>query len=118
MRTEDELVLSLHARMAARRREKERRRDDALRALCAGLALCLVALVFGAAHTGGTAGVYTGASMFDESAGGYVMVALIVFILGVGVTLLCLRLKDRSAKRTTEEKESHVDETGGQEDEG
>ena len=97
MRTEDELILSLHARMARRRKKKEDRTTNALRALCVCFTVCLVPLVFGgAAHTGGTAGVYSGSAMLYESAGPYVLTALVAFMVGVTVTLLFMRLRKES----------------------
>ncbi len=98
MRTEEELILSLHARMAQRRRKKEQRTTNALRILCVCLTLCLVPLVFGgAAHTGGTAGVYSGSSMLFDSTGGYVLVALAAFMVGAAVSQLCMRLRREPA---------------------
>ncbi len=101
MRTEDELVASLHTRMARREYARERRTTSALGALCAALTLCLASLIFGgAAHPGGTAGVYSGAAMLYESAGGYVLTALVAFMLGVAVTAA---LKGKRKKQKTEE---------------
>ena len=48
---------------------------------------------------GDTAGLYSGATMLFEDAGAFVLVALAAFMLGVVVTLLCLRLKKRSERQ-------------------
>lgn len=102
MRTEDELVASLHERMDRRRSARERHTLGALGALCLALTLCLASLLFGgAAHPGGTAGVYSGAAMLYESAGGYVLTALVAFMLGAAVTT-ALRLQREKEKREKE----------------
>ena len=100
MLTADERVASLHARMASRRRRRERRKTQVLSASCAGLTLCLLFLIFGegAAHRGGAAGVYSGATMLFENAGGYVVTALAAFAVGTLVTVLCLRSQKRSGR--------------------
>ena len=101
MRTAEERLASLHTRMANRRQRKWRQTTNRLYALCAALALCLTALVFdGAAHPGGTAGVYTGAAMLFEGAGAYVLTAVVAFMAGVAVTAL---LKRKQNKQRTEE---------------
>lgn len=102
--TAGERVAALHLRMAALRERRERRKTAALGAGCAGLTVCLAALIFGGSHTGGTAGAYTGATMLFEDAGGYVLAAVLAFMLGVIVTVLCIRCR---AKRNS-----------GQDDEG
>lgn len=101
MRTAEERIASLHTRMVNRRRWRERRTTNRLYAACVALALCLTALVFdGAAHPGGTAGVYTGAAMLFSGAGPYVLTAVVAFMLGVAVTAL---LRNRLDKQKTEE---------------
>ncbi len=101
MRTAEERIASLHTRMVNRRRWRERRTTNRLYAACMALALCLTALVFdGAAHPGGTAGVYTGATMLFTGAGPYVLTAVVAFMLGVAVTAL---LKRKQNKQRTEE---------------
>lgn len=102
MMTSKERVVSLHMRMAARRKRRERRTTRSLYAACVALALCLMALIFGGGvHPGGTAGVYTGAAMLFGSAGPYVLTAVIAFMFGVAVTAM---IKWKQEKRRTEEK--------------
>ena len=104
--TAGERVAALHLRMAALRERRERRKTAALGAGCAGLAACLTALIFGESHTGGTAGVYTGATMLFEDAGGYVLSAVLAFMLGVIITVLCIRYRvKRESGRDDEKKE-------------
>ena len=103
MRTPEERVLAVHARMDALRRARERRKTGILGMGSALLALCLL-LVIGAAgalHPGGTAGLYSGAVMLFENAGGYVLVAVLAFMAGVVITVALLRrrFKEQNDKR-------------------
>ena len=95
--TAEERIASLHARMAALTERRERRKTAALGAGCAGLALCVVLLIFseGAAR-GGTAGEYTGAMMLFENAGGYVLLSILAFMAGVIITVLCIRYRKKA----------------------
>ena len=94
--TAEERVAALHLRMAALRERKERRKTTALGAGCASLALCLMLLIFGGgAGHGGTAGAYTGMTMLFEDAGPYVLLALITFMAGVIITVLCIRYRKK-----------------------
>ncbi len=93
MLTAEERTASLHLRMESLRRRRERRKTRALGASCAGLTLCLLLLIFGegTAHGGGVAGIYSGATMLFENAGGYVLTAIVAFAVGTLVTILCLK---------------------------
>ena len=97
--TDQERVAALHLRMAALRQRRERRKTGALGVGCAGLTVCLAALIFGGSHTGGTAGAYTGATMLFEDAGGYVLAAVLAFMLGVIVTVVCIRYKSKHGSK-------------------
>ena len=46
-----------------------------------------------------------GATLLSESAGGYVLVAVISFLVAVVFTLLCVRLHERNGRMTKEKKE-------------
>ena len=90
--TAEEKTASLHQKMKALCAERERRATSRLGAVCVGLSLCLVMLVFGgASHGGGAIGLYSGTTMLFESAGAFVLVAVIAFLAGVVVTVLCTR---------------------------
>ena len=104
--TAEERVTALHLRMTALRQRKERRKTGALGAGCAGLTACLMTLIFSERQMGGTAGTYTGAAMLFEDAGGYVLSAVLAFMLGVIITVLCFRIRTkRESGRDDEEKE-------------
>ena len=47
----------------------------------------------------------TGATLLSESAGGYVLVAVISFLVAVVFTPLCVRLHERNGRMTKEKKE-------------
>ena len=104
MRTPEERVTELHRRMEDMRRGIIRRKTIGA---CAGIcAACLAAAVGFAtmiARTPVQTPTQTGggatASIFAEHAAlGYVVAALAAFCLGVLVTLLCFRLKQRMEK--------------------
>ena len=116
--TSEERMEALHARMAALREKRERRRTTALGVGSAGLAVCLAALIFGGSHPGGTTGPYSGAAMLFEDAGGYVLAAVLAFMLGVIVTVLCFRRNRKEKDRPRggaaweEEKQGREDGSG------
>ena len=93
MRIPEERVLAVRARMDALRRARERRKTGILGMGSALLALCLLLVIgaAGAVHPGGTAGLYSGAIMLFENAGGYVLVAVLAFMAGVVITAALLR---------------------------
>ena len=87
MMTAQERVASLHERMEALQRTKERQKTIALGASCDFMTICLLMLVFsGASHTVGSASLYSGAVLMFENAGGYVLTAVVAFVIGVIVT--------------------------------
>ena len=93
--TEEERVAVLHQKMEARRRMKERRKTGLLGAMSCVLITCLVALIGiqGGAHQGATtASLYSGATMLFEDVGGYVLLAIVAFMAGACLAVLCMRL--------------------------
>ena len=93
MRTDEERLSELHDRIKARRRMLERRKTSVIGAACTAITACLLLLIFGEgkAHNAGVVGIYTGATMLFEGAGAYVLVAVLAFMIGTAVTLICLR---------------------------
>ncbi len=100
-------IQSLHTRMDALRRVRERRMTGAVGGACIVLAAGLIRLIFGGdtAHIVGTAGMYSGASMLFGSSGGYVLVALITFTAAVIITVLCMRWRSRKDGQKIPDKE-------------
>ena len=98
MRTNEERIAAMHARAAELRREK-RKRETRL-AGAAAVVLCLALTVALAAWMPRLSTAMTGApgamsaSIFSDSGAlGYIVVALLAFLLGVSVTVFCLRLE-------------------------
>ena len=95
-----ERVEALHRRMDALRQRREHRKTAMLGAGSTALFALLVGIVFGGgASPGGTAGMYTGAAMLFENAGGYVLAAVLAFMAGVVITVLCIRHKKKDEKK-------------------
>ena len=101
MRSHEERVVEAKRRIAARQREKRRRRDKIT--MISAVAACL-ALLIGASlampgiaasiQTGDYSGFETSASMYGGGAAlGYIVIGLLAFLLGVCVTVLCFRLR-------------------------
>ena len=102
--TADERLTALHKKMEALHRQRERRKTAALGSGCAGLFTVLAVLIFGGdPGRGGTAGLYSGATMLFEGAGAYVLVAVLAFTLGVMITVTLIRRKNRSNGESTKE---------------
>ncbi len=100
MRTTEERIRFLHERAANLRRQREKRLIKTLGGLSACLCVCLTVCVVrltGMAHSAGADG-FTGSSLLSESAGGYVLVAVVSFALAVLVTVLCLKNRNRDGK--------------------
>ena len=104
MRSHEERVAEAKRRIAARQREKRRRRNTIT--MASTVAACL-ALLIGASfampgiaaqiETGDYSGFETAASMYGGGAAlGYIVIGLLAFLLGVCVTVLCFRLRQMS----------------------
>ena len=118
MRTQEERVSSLHLRMADRRRTRERRKTGAISAASAVLTACLL-LIIGErsfAHLGGTAGMYSGATMLFENAGAYVLVALLAFMIGAAAAVVLIRRRKASEDADTADKEEENEERRNKEE--
>ena len=113
MRSHEERVVEAKRRIAARQREKRRRRDKIT--MISAVAACL-ALLIGASlampgiaasiQTGDYVGFETAASMYGGGAAlGYIVIGLLAFLLGVCVTVLCFRIRQLS-RENAQDKES------------
>lgn len=117
MRTTDERVAAVKRRVAEleHARHVRRQRLLALASVAASLAV-IVGLALAMPRLSGawqsTAGVRfaTAASLFSGSAAtGYILIGLLAFVLGVGVTILCFRLKaPQKSDRETETDDGRV----------
>ena len=104
MRSHEERVAETKRRIAKIEREKRLRRNTIT--MASAVAACL-ALLIGASlampgiaaniQTGDYSGFETAASIFHGGAAlGYIVIGLLAFLLGVCVTVLCLRLRQMS----------------------
>ena len=108
--TNEERIQSLHARMDALRRARERRKTVVIGAAGVILTICLILLIFssGGMHSGGTVGLYSGTTMLFEGAGASVLIAIVAFMAGVIVTVTIMRSRRKETAQSNtirEEKE-------------
>ena len=95
MMHEDEMILRMHERAAQRRAEKERR----ILAAAGGGGAALIALLVGIIIRLDKGGhsisrmSFAGASLLGNDVGGYVLIALIAFLAGVTITVICYRYR-------------------------
>ena len=110
MRSTEQRIAVMHRRA----RELKRRRDGTALIMygssCAVLFAALVCMIGQFAGETVTAGLYTGASLLDVSAGGYVLVAVIAFMLGVIITAFLIKrqkhIKDENENKGGKENET------------
>ena len=114
--TAEERISSLHERMDAKKRSREKRKTAAAGAVSVVLAVCLCLLIFaGDAHSGSSAGMYSGATMLFGEAGGYVLAAVIAFMAGVAVTVLIIRKNRKNQKNQQKEDQGNSEKEGNDE---
>ena len=70
--------------------------------LCSLFLLAGIGVLFRSVQTPGIVSVAEGYGgvLLRDGAGAYVVIGIAAFVIGVSVTVLCIRLKNRSAKRT------------------
>ena len=95
---------AIHSRARRYRARSEVRRLGGLTA-CGVLLLTGAILLLNGAQSPGVAAVADGygAVLLRDGAGAYIVIGLLAFALGVAATVLCIRLKDRAARRMPEE---------------
>ena len=113
MQSHEERVAEVKRRIAARERMKRLRRSRIM--MAAAAAACLALIVSASLSIPGIAmqiqlddrsGLETAASIYSGSAAlGYIAIALLAFLLGVCVTILCFRLRQME-REDPSEKES------------
>ena len=97
MRTAEERLEMMHSRAHAIKRERDAAWVKALGGATGALALCLVTLlsVMGKGGHDITGAGYAGTSLLSEDAGGYVLVAVIAFAVGVAITAILIRYRKK-----------------------
>ena len=70
--------------------------------VCSLFLLTGIGVLFGSVETPGIAAVANGygAVLLRDGAGAYVVIGLFAFVIGVTVTVLCIRLKNKATNRT------------------
>ena len=70
--------------------------------VCSLFLLTGIGVLFGSVETPSIAAVANGygAVLLRDGAGAYVVIGLFTFVIGVTVTVLCIRLKNKSTNRT------------------
>lgn len=70
--------------------------------LCSLFLLTGIGVLFRTVQTPGIPAVANGygAVLLRDGAGAYVIVGIVAFVIGVSVTVLCIRLKNKSTNRT------------------
>ncbi|MCI6269061.1 MAG: hypothetical protein MSP08_11360 [Clostridiales bacterium] len=102
--TTDTRVRAIRSRTRQYRARCEARQLSILTA-CSLLLLAGIGLLLNHAQSSGVAtvaGAY-GAVLLQDGAGAYVVIGIAAFAAGVAVTVLCVRLKSRAARRMNEE---------------
>ena len=110
MRTTAERLAAAKRRARELERERQRRRVRGI--LCAGTAACFVVIVSLALVMPGITEGFSdtalgggmAASIFSGRSLGYLVVGLLAFVLGVCVTVLCVRLRGHEGDSTDEER--------------
>lgn len=79
-------------------RKREKRIIGGMSTLCLMLSCCLAGIIGKLSEGSGGAVVQgmNGATLLSESAGGYVLVAVVSFIAAVCLTLLCIKIREKS----------------------
>ena len=97
MKTAEQRIAALHKRTEEinRRREKD---SLFLTAACSCILMAVLiplAAALGGYTPEGTGDAFTGASLLNESAGGYILAALAAFMAGVIITVICVKWRGR-----------------------
>ena len=94
-------VREIRSRTRQYRRQHENRVLSSL-AACSLFLLAGIGVLFRSVQTPGVAAVADGYGgvLLRDGAGAYVVIGIAAFVIGVSVTVLCIRLKSRAANRT------------------
>lgn len=98
MRTQEERLIKLHERANEMQERRAKNMTSALGASCIGLFVLVVTCmtwITGSMHSAFEA-TLQGSSLLSESAGGYVLTAVLAFFAGVIVTIAIIRHRKRN----------------------
>jgi len=97
MRTQEERIRQLHIRASGMQKQIDRRKTAGLGGFCnAVFALLLICMIRINSSLQNVMNInMQGSSLLSESAGGYVLIAVIFFMLGVLISVLLIRYQRR-----------------------
>ncbi len=100
MRNAEERIDRLHTIVKELERQRDGRRLAGLGGLTTAFAILLIAAIAGVdgLWNGVAEGSLTGTSLLSENGGGYVLVAVIAFFVGVVLTAALIRLRRKARK--------------------
>ncbi|MBO4627425.1 MAG: hypothetical protein J5645_05580 [Lachnospiraceae bacterium] len=103
MKSIDERIALLNHKVYELQRKRERRLLAVSGAACLALfaALLVVVKKLAVNVTEGAGELFTGSSLLGDSAGGYVLVAVVAFMLGVVIAVTIKRYRAKQANGTT-----------------
>ena len=97
MRSSEERIRLMHEKAAGIQREKDRGRLITAGGISTALFVVLLSLtIYLQGLTGYIGDQFTASSLLSDSAGGYVLVAVIFFMLGVLISVLLIRYQRRN----------------------
>lgn len=119
MRGMEERIALVKARTRALARRRERKRLLGLSAvsICLTAALLDAIVRLGGAGHSLSAGELAGSSLLADSAGGYVLVAVLSFAAAVVVTTLCFRLRGKQETKSDNNQKNQKNQTDQKEEE-
>ncbi|MCR4804675.1 MAG: hypothetical protein K5981_03390 [Clostridia bacterium] len=96
MRTSEERIREMHARASQMSQRKDKIILLRTAVSCIALALLLTASIAGSSRTGGgfLPLEYAGSTLTYGNAGGYILAAVLAFMAGAIITVLCIRWKN------------------------
>lgn len=104
MMTGEERLSELHRRMKGLRKKRQSRMINAMGMVSTALFACLFIMIqcLGVGQFGMTSNLYSGSSLLYEEAGGYVLTAIVAFVVGTIVTVICVRKHNRDKENGEE----------------
>ncbi|RKM63341.1 hypothetical protein D6856_04255 [Butyrivibrio sp. XB500-5] len=102
--TGEERLSELHRRMKGLRKKRQSRMINAMGMVSTALFACLFIIIqhLGVGQFGTTTNLYSGSSLLYEEAGGYVLTAIVAFVVGTIVTVICVRKHNRDKENGEE----------------
>ena len=103
--TKEERVRSLHKKIRNRYRHKEYRKTGILGITCFCMSAGLFLMILnGTCRSGTAAGMYTASSILFDDVGGYVLTAVIAFMIGVVITVIIRKHLEKKEKELSDER--------------